>query len=253
MNVLHDLQLIFRRNLTRTRRNPAWTIIALMQPLLYLLLYAPLLDGLNIPGFSTEGNSLNGFIPGLMVAIALFSLGFAGSDVLPDLQDGVIERMRVTPASRLGLLLGMILPNVLIFLMECALLVGAAILLGMDADPAGLLILFGLLALVGLMVASFSYGIAFIFKDQGALAGMISALTLPLLLLSGVLLPLTLAPPLMKTLADINPFSHVVEAARLLMAGTLTDSAIPLAFAIVGGLAVVMLYWTVSIFRKATA
>lgn len=252
MKFITDTQLIFSRNMTRVIRNPMWMFIALMQPILYLLLYAPLLDGLNIPGFN-QSSSLDGFIPGLLVAIALFSLGFAGSAVLPDLQDGEIERMRVTPASRVALLLGMLLQEVLVFLIECAVLVVAATLLGMRADLTGLVILFPLLALIGVMIASFSYSIALIFKDQSILAAMISALTLPLLLLSGVLLPLSLAPDLMQTVAKFNPFAYAVDAARELIAGDMGNSDILTAYAIIFVMMTLAFYWSVSVFRKATA
>src|SRR5215468_10729752 len=101
-NFLRDMRLIFARNLTRHLRNPMWIIVGLMQPILYLLLFAPLLDGLRIPGFS-QGSALNGFMPGVLVMTAMFGMAFSGSGVLPDLHDGVIERLRVTPANRLAL------------------------------------------------------------------------------------------------------------------------------------------------------
>ena len=96
---LRETRLIFKRNFIRTLRNPMWMFIGMMQPILYLAFFAPLLDGLRIPGFG-QGSSLNGFMPGLLVMMAMFGMAFSGSAVLPDLHDGVIERFRVTPASR---------------------------------------------------------------------------------------------------------------------------------------------------------
>ncbi len=163
---------------------------------MYLLLFAPLLNGLALPGFD-PANSLNYFVPGLLVMI-VFSAGFFGLNVLDDLRDGVVERLRVTPASRVGLLLGMVLQDVAVFLVNLA----------------GLLVLFGLLALIGLTMVSASYALTPTVRDQGAVAGMMSTLTVPLLLLSGVLLPMTLAPDVLRSLAQLNPFAHAVEAAR---------------------------------------
>lgn len=249
---LREARLIFNRNFVRTLRNPVWLIIGLMQPILYLLLFAPLLDGLQIPGFN-QGSALNGFMPGVLVMTAMFGMAFSGSGVLPDLHDGVIERLRVTPANRLALLLGMLVQDIVQFLIQCALMVGFATLMGMRANLGGLVILFALLALLGLMIAAFSYGIAFIFKNQSTLAAMVSALQLPLLLLAGILLPLTLAPPLMKTLAKLNPFSYTVDASRALVNGQLNDSSIVIAFVVMGVLCVLTLLWSTGIFRKATA
>jgi ABC-2 type transport system permease protein len=245
---IRETRLIFGRNLTRTLRNPMWLIVGMFQPILYLLLFAPLLDGLNIPG-----GSINGFVPGLLVMIAVGSMTFSGSGILPDLSDGVIERFRVTPANRLALLLGMLLVDVLVFVAQCVLLIVLATLMGLRADPGGLIGLFVLLAVMALGLASFSYAVALVIKDQSALASIASSLILPVTLLSGVLLPLSLAPQILRTVAEINPYSHTVDAARALIAGSYGDSSVVLAFALMAALALLLLLWVTRIFRKATA
>jgi ABC-2 type transport system permease protein len=252
LKFLRDTQLLFKRNLTGTLRNPVWVFIGLFQPVLYLLLFAPLLDGLQMPGFG-QTSSLNIFTPGLLVMMALFSAGFAGFNVLDDLHAGVVERLRVTPASRLALLLGMVLRDVLVFLAQCGLLVATAVLMGLHADLLGLVLLFGLLGLLGLMMASASYALAIIIKDHGALAASLNIIMQPLLLLSGVLLPLTLAPKLLQTLAQFNPFAHTVAAARALVNGHLGDQSILLGFGFVAVLAVLAILWATRTFRHATA
>jgi ABC-2 type transport system permease protein len=252
MKFLRETRLIFARNFTRTLRNPMWLIIGMIQPILYLLLFAPLLDGIKIPLFSAS-SSINQFTPGLLIMIAVTSMTFSGSSLLPDLHDGVVERLRVTPANRLAMLLGMLLVDVAFFLAQCLILIVMATLMGLRADLGGLVILFALLVLVALGLGSFSYAMALIVKDQGTLAAIASSLILPITLLSGVLLPLSLAPKLLQTIADINPFSHTVEAARVLIAGQLGDSSIALAFALMAALALLMLLWVTRVFKQATA
>jgi ABC-2 type transport system permease protein len=252
MKFLRETRLIFARNFTRTMRNPMWLIIGLIQPILYLLLFAPLLDGIKIPLFSAS-SSINQFTPGLLIMIAVTSMTFSGSGLLPDLHDGVIERLRVTPANRLALLLGMLLVDVTFFLIQCVVLIVMATLMGLRADLGGLVILFVLLMLVALGLGSFSYAMSLIVKDQGTLAAIASSLILPITLLSGVLLPLSLAPKLVQTIADINPYSHTVTAARALIGGQLGDSSIALAFGLMAALALLLLLWVTRVFRRATA
>ena len=252
MKFLRETRLIFARNFTRTLRNPMWLIIGLIQPILYLLLFAPLLDGIKIPLFNAS-SSINTFTPGLLIMIAVTTMTFSGSGLLPDLHDGVIERFRVTPANRLAMLLGMLLVDVTFFLVQCVVLIVMATLMGLRADLGGLLVLFVLLMLVALGLGSFSYAMALIVKDQGTLAAIASSLILPITLLSGVLLPLTLAPKLLQTIADINPYSHTVEAARALIGGQLGDSSVALAFALMAALALLLLLWVTRVFRRATA
>jgi ABC-2 type transport system permease protein len=249
---LRETWLIFNRNFVRSLRQPMWIIVGLFQPILYLLLFAPLLNGLHIPGFDASG-SMNGFFPGLLVMITLFTCSFAGSGLLPDLTDGVVERLRVTPANRFALLLGMLLQDVFIFLVQCALLAAVATLMGLRANLGGLIVAFGLVALVGLMMASLSYAFALIFKNQSTLAAIVTTLTLPLSLLAGVLLPLSLAPQALRTVSNLTPFSHAVDAARALVNGQFGDSSIPLAFVLVAALMTLALFWSVRIFRQATA
>jgi ABC-2 type transport system permease protein len=248
---LTDTGLVFRRSLTRTIRNPMWILVNLFQPLLYLLLFAPLLEGLQMPGFTQTG-SLSYFVPGVLVMIS-FSAAFFGMNILNDLRDGVVERFRVTPASRLALLLGMVLQDVLVFLLQCATLVAVATIMGLRPNWTGMGLLFGLMALVGLAMVSFSYALTMLIRDQGTLAGMISTLTVPLLLLSGVLLPMTLAPDLLQTLAQFNPFAIAVNAGRALVIGELGDPSILLGLGVFTGLAFLALLWAVRVFRRSTA
>ena len=252
MTFLRHTQLIFMRSIRRTIREPAWIMIGMFQPILYLLLFAPLLDNLTLPGYG-ETSSLNIFVPGLLIMIALFGLGFAGFGILDDLRNGVIERFRVTSASRMALLLGMILHDVVVFLMQCVVLIVVAVLMGFTADLVGLLILFGLLALLGLMITAFSYSLGLILRDESSLAASLSTLTLPLLLLSGVLLPLSLAPDLLQTIADFNPFLHIVEAARALINGDTSDNSILISFASVFVMMLLTMQWAISLFKRATA
>ena len=250
MKFLTDTHLMFGRNLVRAIRNPMWIVVNLFQPLLYLLLFAPLLEGLQMPGFNQTG-SLNYFVPGVLVMIS-FSSAFFGLNILDDLRDGVVERLRVTPANRLALLLGMVLHDVMIFLVQCTTLIVVATLMGLRLVWAGFPLLIGLLALIGLTMVSFSYALTLKMRDQGALAGMISTLTVPLLLLSGVLLPMTLAPDFLQTLSQFNPFTHAVDAARALVNGQLGDASILRALGIFVSLMILMLSWAVRVFRHST-
>jgi ABC-2 type transport system permease protein len=82
---------------------------------------------------------------------------------------------------------------------------------------------------------------------------MASAITIPVLLLSGVLLPLTLAPTSIRTIAHANPFYYVVDAARALAGGDFGNPDVLRAFVIVGTLAVLALLWATRRFRQAVA
>jgi ABC-2 type transport system permease protein len=253
MKLLRDTWLLFRSNLRATLRQPVWVIVSLIQPLYFLVLFAPLLEGVaNAPGFP-PGGALNVFMPGLLIQLGLFSCAFVGFGLIADLRAGVVERMRVTPVSRLAPLLGRALRDVLILVAQAALLLGLAWPFGLRPDPAGAGLVLGLLVGLGLLMASCSYALALALKSEDALAPMLNTVVQPLLLLSGILLPMTLAPRWLRAVASANPLSHIVDAARALFNGRLDDAVVGRGVAILAVLVVLALWWAARSFRQATA
>ncbi len=241
MKLLRDTWLIFDRSLRQTLRNPVWMLVSIMQPLLFLFLFAPLLESIaGSPGFPA-GNPYNVFVPGLLIQLALFGTAFVGFGLIAEMRYGVIERFRVTPVSRLALLLGRALRDVLVLLVQSLLLVTASLPFGLNVNPVGLGVMLGLMALLGLVMVSASYAIAIWLRSEDALAPLLNSVTMPLLLLSGVLLPMSMAPGWLRTISAFDPLSHAVDAARALFNEQLDDASIPRALAVLGVLATVAL------------
>ncbi len=88
-----------------------------------------------------------------------------------------------------------------------------------------------LLVLIGLAVAPLSYAAALILKSEDAFAPLVQGIAMPLLLLSGILLPMALAPDWLQTLSSLNPFTHTVDAARALFNGQWGDPEIAIGVA----------------------
>jgi ABC-2 type transport system permease protein len=73
------------------------------------------------------------------------------------------------------------------------------------------------------------------------------------MLLSGVLLPLALAPEWMRVIAHANPMYYVVEASRKLAAGDIVNGTVGLAFLVMVPLTFLVVWWSTGIFRKAVS
>jgi ABC-2 type transport system permease protein len=253
MKLLRDTWLLFMRELMQTLRNPIWLIIGLFQPICFLLLFAPLLDGIaQAPGFP-PGGALNVFTPGLLVMMGMYGAAFVGFGLLADLRAGVIERLRVTPVSRMALLLGRALRDVLVLLVQSLLLILAAWPMGLRINLGGIAVALGLVALIGLVLASCSYALALALKSEDALAPTVNFFLVPLQLLSGITLPLTLAPLWIRNVAAFNPLSYAVDAARALFNGALGDASVLRGFAVLALLALLATWWAAQSFRQATA
>ena len=100
MTFVRESFIVFRRQVRMNLRNPAWVFIGVMQPVLYLVLFGPLLKPL--VGDLGADNAYTFLVPGLLVQLGLFGAFFAGFSLIGEWREGVIEAERVTPASLLA-------------------------------------------------------------------------------------------------------------------------------------------------------
>ena len=100
---------------------------------------------------------------------------------------------------------------------------GCSWLLGLRVPLGALLIGLVLVALLGAAFSFISNAIGIATKSEDALAPLVNTLALPILLLSGILLPMTLAPAWLQIVANFNPFKHIVEALRAVFRGDFAD------------------------------
>lgn len=254
--LVRDTWLVFGRSMTLTLRNPVWIIVGLMQPVYYLLLFGPLLENVSGPGMPTGGGAAAAFqffVPGLLVQLALFGTLFVGFGLIAELRAGVLERMRVTPVSRFALLLGRAGRDVVTLLVQAILLTVLSLPLGLEIQVGPFLLTLGLLILLALLGASTSYAAALILKSEDALAPLANFVMMPILLLSGVFLPMTFAPNWLQNLSEINPLKHGVDAARALFAGNAGDASVPFALVLLSVLCVASVVWAARRFARAVS
>ncbi len=100
-----ETYVIFQRQMRILLRNPVWVFFGLTQPILYLVLFGPLLKAVGVGGLRGD-DAWRVFVPGLLLQLAIFGAGFAGFGIIQELREGVIDRQRVTPARRVSLILG---------------------------------------------------------------------------------------------------------------------------------------------------
>lgn len=252
MKTIRDTWLIFRRSLILTIRQPTWIFFGMMVPVLYLILFGPLLEGA-VGAAGGGGNAWNWFVPGLIVQIAIFGTAFGGFGLIAELRYGVVERMRVTPMSRTAMLLGRSLRDVVILVVQATIMILLAIPFGLRIDLAGVLAVFGLLVLMGLAVAPLSYAGGLILKSEEAFAPVINGIALPALLLSGIFLPLAFAPGWLEFLSSINPLTHAVDATRALFNSDWGNPEVLIGIAISSLVALFAVWFGARAFTRAVA
>ena len=218
-NVVTDTWHVLTRELKPIVRDPFTLIFSIVQPLVFLGLFAPLLIG---QSGASVGETLQWFVPGTLVMIVLFGTGATGSNLQYEILTGSHERTLVAPLARSSLLLGRALKEIVPIIVQSLVIVAIAMPFGFAPHLAGMLIGLVLLAVFGVGLGSLSYALALATKEREWLFwGVQQTLIFPLLILSGMLLPLDAAPGWMRVVASVNPINWVVQAERALFAGQL--------------------------------
>ncbi|PZG19172.1 ABC transporter permease [Nonomuraea aridisoli] len=228
--------------------NPIWPLFGIMQPLLYLLMFAPLLRTMT-PGGTTV-DALRMFTPAAMMMIAVFGSLFSGFGLIAELRNGSLERYAVSPAWRPAIVLGRVARDMVVLVLQAVLVLVVAIVMGVRIGALDLVLVLLLMAATGLFASGLSQGLALTIRDENGMSQTINLFMLPLMLLGGLLVPIAFAPDWMRLLAPFNPLYHAVEAGRALFDGRLSEPAIPIAFAVFLVLAVLSTMWSMRSLRK---
>jgi ABC-2 type transport system permease protein len=248
VKLLTDIRLLFWRKMKETLRNPIYMLNSLLTPIIYLALFAPLLRKLvGVPGLNS-GDILNVFIPGLLVGGL-----FVGNNMIDEVRNGVVERFRVTPTSRFALLAGRVLRDMVNMLVIVTVFVVVSLPFGFRPNVVGFLIFVPLLCMMLITTSSAGNALGLLLRDEDRLSPIVQGINLPILLLSGMLLPMELAPQWLQVLAHLNPAYYAVEAGRVLVAGHITDIKVAEAYAFMLPLTVLTVWWATRAFRKAIA
>jgi ABC-2 type transport system permease protein len=244
---------VFRRQERLALRNPAWVIIGLTQPILYLALFGPLLTRLPTATLGTTGNAYKFFVPGLLIQLGLFGSTFVGFAIISDWRAGVIERFRVTPVSRLAIVAGRVLRDVVTLVVQAAVLVLVGVAFGLRAPVAAVFIGFGFIVLVAVGLASVSYATGLLVKSEDSFAPLVNTVVVPLLLLSGIFLPMTLGHGWLQGVARISPFRYIIDAMREAYQGQYFNTIMVEGIAVAAGMAVLFLWLGSRVFVRENA
>lgn len=248
MTLLADTGVVFARQLRATLRSKTNLFFGMLQPLLFLALFGPLLTRLSL---GTSGSSWQTLVPGVLVQLALLGGSYVGLGLLVDRNLGVVDRMRVTPVSPLALLLGRVLRDVVQLVAQSVLLVLLGLAFGLRAPLAGILIGLLFVAVLSAALASLSYGLAMHVRTSPEFAAIANTAGMPLMLLSGLLLPMSLAPGWLDGASHTVPFRYTVDAVRQAYLGHYAAGAVAVGAAVTLALAAVCLLSGARLFRRA--
>jgi ABC-2 type transport system permease protein len=251
MKVLRDTWLTFTYETGLLLRNPKVVATQMLSPLTYLLFFTPFLK--NVLHVSTYARAFLIYLPSLFTAMGLFGGFFSGLALLLALREGVIDRFRVTPLSRVGLLLGRELRFVVLIGFQAVFMSVVAVVLGLRVPPANFIFALVLLSMSILIGVSISYVLAMFIPNETALANLTNGVAQPLALLAGVYIPLAVAPLWVRDVALWNPFAWAANGMRTIFLGHIGAQVVWEACAVLAGLTVVAVALSSRLFTRQIA
>jgi ABC-2 type transport system permease protein len=222
-----DTWLVFQREMLLFVRTPVQIAFSLAYPVTYLVIFAPMLKrALVTQGVTTYAEAYRVYVPGLLALTATLGGLLTGFALLAEIHAGIIERSRVTPVSRGAIILGRALREVLVLLLQAVVITLVAVPFGLRVRIPDLLVAYLLYALLALTTVTLSYGLTMWVRNSAALGPVMTAVSQPLMLLSGMLLPLALAPLWMLDIARGNPFYWATNGMRALFSGDIGATSV---------------------------
>jgi len=251
MKLARDTWLTFGYEGGLLVHSPAAVAASLLSPVTYLFFFTPFLKSvMHAPSY---GAAYQIFVPLLFCTQGLFGGLFAGFALLGAIRQGVIARFRVTPLSRVGLLLGRELMLVAMIGFQCVMISVIALIFGLRVPPANFLLALVVLAMMVLLGVSISYVVAIVTPNESLLPSVMNGVAQPLSLLAGVLIPLSVAPLWVRDVALWNPWAWGANSMRAIFDGHIGAEVVWQASLILGGLAVLTLILPSRVFTREIA
>lgn len=210
---VRDSAIVAHRNLLTILRVPTLLVTATIQPLMFVFLFA------YIFGASLGGSQYREFLlAGIFTQTVAFSAAFTTVGLAGDLQKGIIDRMRALPMSRMAVLMGRTLSDLVVSVLSLAVMVGCGYIVGwrINGSIADAALAFGIILLF-----------AFAMSWVGALTGLLSPNVevaqsagliwlFPLTFISSAFISAAALPGPLRVIAEWNPITAVAASGRKL-------------------------------------
>jgi ABC-2 type transport system permease protein len=223
-SLLGDVWSNFKRWNIKAVRNPFVLVVSLVQPIIFLILFTQIFGGVATSAINRGGASISYetyLVPAIAIQVSLAAAATSGVGLVNDIESGMFEKVLVTPMSRVGVFVGKTAAEVLRIAVQILIILGLGVLLGAEIATgiAGALGIVVVGVLFSLWFVSLSNALAVVTKDQESTIIGANLLQFPLLFVSSAFLPLQALPGWVQTVAQFNPVTYGVDAARAIILG----------------------------------
>ncbi|WP_227377965.1 ABC transporter permease [Haladaptatus halobius] len=206
-----------RWNLKKVRE-PFVLVFALVQPLIFLVLFSQVFGQLAadaVPG----GDYVAYLVPAIVIQVALITAAGSGTGFVQDIESGMFEKTLVSPMSRAAVFSGKVLSDLLLIVVPTLIMVVLGHVAGAPVTT-GVLGIFGLLAVAvvfSVWFMAFSNILAVVTGSTRVTGIVTNLVQFPLLFASTAFVPVDALPGWLQTVSSVNPITYGVDAARVIM------------------------------------
>jgi ABC-2 type transport system permease protein len=229
------------RNLKEIVRDPLSLVFCVGFPLVMLIIFSVMQQNSPI-----EVYTIKNLAPGLAVFSFAFITMFSRMLIAKDRASSFLTRLFTSPMTEANFIAGYSLPLIPLALLQSAVCFIAALFLGLEFNFNLILAMLVLLP-AAVMFIGLGLLLGCIFNDK-QVSGIASILIMLVAYLGGMWFDLNLMGSTFKTIANLLPFSHAVEAAKAAVIGNFSALPIHLLWTLI--YAVVIFTLAIVIFRN---
>jgi ABC-2 type transport system permease protein len=217
-DILRGTWVVSYRELLRFVRERSRLVSSIVQPLVFLVIFGVGFSG--VIGQMAPGVDYIQFMyPGIIAMGVLTTSLFAGISVVSDREFGFLREILVAPLGRTGITLGKSLGAVAVALLQVALMLVIAPIVGVPLDALMIVELIPVVAVLAVALSGLGILIATRMRSQQGFQILIQLLIFPLIFLAGVFFPIQTAPEWLQVLSKFDPLTYGVDAIRQIMLG----------------------------------
>ncbi|WP_295626856.1 ABC transporter permease [uncultured Corynebacterium sp.] len=224
-NWFGDVAAVTSRNFSRLRRSPDVIGFALFQPVMFVLLFSQVYGGaIEVPG----SNYTEFLMAGIFAQTVVFGSTFSGTFMAQDLKEGIIDRFRTLPMSQSAVLFARTFTDLAVNAVSMVVMLVAGLAVGWRFHEGFWKFLAGV-ALLLFFAWAFSWVLVFVgmvVSTPETLNNAVFIILFPLTFISNAFVPSETLPTVLRVIAEWNPVSALVQAARSLF-GNLPEGPTP--------------------------
>jgi ABC-2 type transport system permease protein len=216
---------VTKRNLIKIKRSPDMLVFAVIQPIMFVLLFSQVYGG----AIQVQGTDYVQFLmAGIFAQTVVFGSTFSGAAMAQDLKAGIIDRFRSLPMSGSAVLIGRTNGDLALNTISMVIMMGTGLAVGWRVNSSPQEFLAGV-ALLLLFSYAFSWVMALLgmsVKSPEVINNASFIILFPLTFVSNAFVPSDTLPTPLRLFAEWNPVSSLVQAARQLF-GNVGTAPVP--------------------------